>query len=205
MFDSNPEFRIPFGFAGGLYDPDTGLIRFGYRDYDPDTGRWTAKEPIFFAGGDTNLYGYVLGDPVGLTDPLGYSAFGDIYSGIGTALTEGAKGAMYSIGEAAKDMSNSAIHGDPYVKTALGVAFVSETLPLAGGAIMSSPVATTAFLEAGLYSSAISDAIHGFLVPGPPPTNLSGYVGYATREFLDMIWTKFSNMRNNETLSSSCH
>lgn len=55
---------IPFGFAGGLYDPDTGLVRFGARDYDPALGRWTAKDPILFGGGDPNLYGYVVGDPV---------------------------------------------------------------------------------------------------------------------------------------------
>jgi RHS repeat-associated protein len=61
--DTNPSFKVPFGFAGGLYDPDTKLIRFGYRDYDPDVGRWTAKDPILFAGGDTDLYGYVLNDP----------------------------------------------------------------------------------------------------------------------------------------------
>ena len=69
--DSNPAFRIPFGFAGGLHDRDTGLVRFGYRDYDPDTGRWTAKDPILFAGGDTDLYGYCVGDPVNLVDPEG--------------------------------------------------------------------------------------------------------------------------------------
>jgi len=62
--DSNPTHELPFGFAGGLYDQHTGLIRFGFRDYDPETGRWTARDPIGFAGGDTNLYGYVLGDPV---------------------------------------------------------------------------------------------------------------------------------------------
>ena len=49
----------------------SGLVRFGYRDYDPDTCRWTAKDPIFFAGGDTDLYGYVLNDPVNWVDPLG--------------------------------------------------------------------------------------------------------------------------------------
>ena len=69
--DSNPDFAIPFGFAGGLHDNDTGLIRFGYRDYDPETGRWTARDPIGFAGGDTNLYGYVLGDPVNWVDLTG--------------------------------------------------------------------------------------------------------------------------------------
>ena len=31
----------------------------------------TAKDPILFAGGDTNLYGYVLGDSVNLVDPAG--------------------------------------------------------------------------------------------------------------------------------------
>ncbi|MDY6904545.1 MAG: RHS repeat-associated core domain-containing protein [Thermodesulfobacteriota bacterium] len=69
--DTNPGFDLPFGFAGGLHDRDTGLVRFGYRDYDPDTGRWTAKDPIGFAGGDSDLYGYVLNDPVNLVDPWG--------------------------------------------------------------------------------------------------------------------------------------
>lgn len=68
--DTSPGFQ-PFGFAGGLYDPDTKLVRFGARDYDPETGRWTAKDPILFAGGDTNLYGYVLNDPVNWNDPTG--------------------------------------------------------------------------------------------------------------------------------------
>jgi uncharacterized protein RhaS with RHS repeats len=44
------------------------LTRFGARDYDAQTGRWTAKDPILFDGGDTNLFGYVLGDPVNLVD-----------------------------------------------------------------------------------------------------------------------------------------
>jgi len=68
--DTNPGFQ-PFGFAGGLYDPATGLVRFGARDYDPEVGRWTTKDPIGFGGGDTNLYAYVLGDPVNVTDPDG--------------------------------------------------------------------------------------------------------------------------------------
>ncbi len=69
--DSNPTLAIPFGFAGGLHDRDTSLIRFGHRDYDPDTGRWTAKDPILFAGGSTDLYGYCMNDPVNGVDPEG--------------------------------------------------------------------------------------------------------------------------------------
>jgi RHS repeat-associated protein len=68
--DTNPGFQ-PFGFAGGLYDPDTGLLRFGARDYDPYTGRWTAKDPLGFDAGDVNLYAYVLADPVNMIDPAG--------------------------------------------------------------------------------------------------------------------------------------
>ena len=69
---------MPFGFAGGLYDPDTKLTHFGYREYDAFTGKWTAKDPIGFAGGDSNLYGYVLGDPVNLVDPWGLASIFDI-------------------------------------------------------------------------------------------------------------------------------
>lgn len=68
--DTNPGFQ-PFGFAGGLFYPDTGLVRFGARDYDPEVGRWTAKDPILFGGGNTNLYRYVLYDRVNFNDPSG--------------------------------------------------------------------------------------------------------------------------------------
>jgi RHS repeat-associated protein len=70
LTDTNPGFQ-PFGFAGGLYDPTTKLVHFGARDYAPAIGRWLTKDPILFSGGDTNLYGYVLGDPVNLIDPDG--------------------------------------------------------------------------------------------------------------------------------------
>jgi RHS repeat-associated protein len=70
LFDSSPGFQ-PFGFAGGLYDRDTKLLRFGVRDYDPQVGRWTAKDPALFFGGDTNLYAYVVNDPVNSADASG--------------------------------------------------------------------------------------------------------------------------------------
>jgi RHS repeat-associated protein len=69
--DTNPGLVVPFGFAGGLYDRDTGLVRFGFRDYKPATGRRTAKDPVGFNGGDYDLYGYVVNDPVNWIDPEG--------------------------------------------------------------------------------------------------------------------------------------
>ena len=68
--DTNSGFQ-PFGFAGGIYDPQTKLVRYGARDYDSETGRWTAKDPIWFKSMDTNLYGYCFIDPVNLIDPSG--------------------------------------------------------------------------------------------------------------------------------------
>jgi len=62
---------VPFGFAGGLYDENTHLVRFGARDYDPVTGRWTAKDPLRFDGGQLNLYAYATVDPVNNTDSTG--------------------------------------------------------------------------------------------------------------------------------------
>ena len=71
--DTNPGFQ-PFGFAGGLYDRDTGLVRFGARDYDPVSGRWTAKDPMGFAAKDTNLYVHSFNDPVNYIDLTGEEA-----------------------------------------------------------------------------------------------------------------------------------
>ncbi|WP_223789928.1 PKD domain-containing protein [Marinicella meishanensis] len=68
--DSNPGFQ-PFGFAGGLYDSDTGLTRFGMREYDPYVGRWLSKDPLLFNGKDSNLYTYVFNDPVNFRDDDG--------------------------------------------------------------------------------------------------------------------------------------
>ncbi len=78
LLDTAPGFQ-PFGFAGGLYDPDTGLVRFGARDYDAVTGRWTAKDPIRFEGGGANLYAYVGNDPVDNADETGTTYCGECY------------------------------------------------------------------------------------------------------------------------------
>ncbi len=80
--DTNPGFQ-PFGFAGGLYDSDTGLTRLGVRDYDAEIGRWTTKDRSRFGGGDTNLFAYAANDPVNRVDTNGLQA-----SSAGTGATD---------------------------------------------------------------------------------------------------------------------
>ena len=57
--------------ARKLNDIDTNLVRFGARDYDSQSARWTSKDPIRFDGDTLNIYRYVNNDPVNLIDPEG--------------------------------------------------------------------------------------------------------------------------------------
>ncbi|MDL2285316.1 RHS repeat-associated core domain-containing protein [Desulfovibrio sp. OttesenSCG-928-F07] len=69
--DSCPDFHFPLGFAGGLADADTGLVRFGFRDYDLQVGRFTCPDPTRDTGGDHDLYDYCVDDPINGCDPSG--------------------------------------------------------------------------------------------------------------------------------------
>lgn len=71
--NSNPGFQ-PFGFAGGMFDSSTGFVRFGARDYAPEVGRWTTKDPRSLTAGP-NVYDYVEGDPVNRIDATGLDWF----------------------------------------------------------------------------------------------------------------------------------
>jgi len=71
VLDTAPAVDLPFGFAGGMADPDHELTRFGARDYQPSSGRWTAPDPILHGGGLASLYAYVNNEPVASFDPLG--------------------------------------------------------------------------------------------------------------------------------------
>jgi RHS repeat-associated protein len=97
LADSSPGFQ-PFGFAGGIYDRDTHLVRLGARDYDASGGSWTNKDPLLFDGGDTNLYRYVVNDPVNRTDPFG--TFDWAFGAVVNASFEG--GAIFGTGGTAQ-------------------------------------------------------------------------------------------------------
>lgn len=71
----------PFRFSTKYTDLETGLLYYGYRFYNPNTGRWLNRDPLGEAGG-LNLYRACNNDLVGGIDELGlYEADGHFYPG----------------------------------------------------------------------------------------------------------------------------
>ncbi len=60
----------PYGFTGQLFDTSTGVYRFYYRDYDPSTGLFNQRDPIYYTDG-MGMYQYVHDDPANGIDLLG--------------------------------------------------------------------------------------------------------------------------------------
>lgn len=61
-----------FGYAGMFQEQASGLALTQFRAYDPNAGRWLSRDPLEEQSDDgTNLYAYVMGNPVTFTDPLG--------------------------------------------------------------------------------------------------------------------------------------
>ena len=60
-----------YQFTGREYDNFTGLQYSRARWYDAKTGRFISEDPIGFAGGDINLYGYVGNNSPNFRDPSG--------------------------------------------------------------------------------------------------------------------------------------
>ena len=128
--DTNPGFQ-PFGFVGGLYDQHTKLTRFGARDYDAETGRWVAKDLIGFNGGDTNLYGYAVNNPIRFTDPWGLWTYAAEYGTSGRGLT----GNITGIENIVDNVFNNVVNRDAIVTYTTNGAHNPNSLHYSGNAI----------------------------------------------------------------------
>jgi RHS repeat-associated protein len=62
--------RTRYGYTGRERDPDTGMLHYRARFYDPQNGRFVSEDPIGFNAG-VNFYAYVSNNPVAWTDALG--------------------------------------------------------------------------------------------------------------------------------------
>lgn len=114
--DSNPQLFLPIGFAGGLSDRHTGLIRFGFRDYDPQAGRFTAMDPARDMRGDGDLWDYCIDDPVNAQDRSGLFWNWAVGAGVGGVIG-GAMTAWNNWDAYEKGEENGGISGWDYAKT----------------------------------------------------------------------------------------
>jgi RHS repeat-associated protein len=62
--------RSRYGFTGRERDPDTSLMYYRARFYDPQIGRFMSEDPLGFAGG-LNGYTYTRNNPLTRKDPSG--------------------------------------------------------------------------------------------------------------------------------------
>ena len=70
-----------YRFSTKPRDIETGIYYYGYRYYDPMTGRWPSRDPIGERGG-INLYGFGQNNPICSYDYLGKNFFGDLWDAI---------------------------------------------------------------------------------------------------------------------------
>ena len=61
----------PFRFSTKYQDDETDFLYYGYRYYNPSTGRWLSRDPAQEAQGGPNLYGFADNDPIDNADELG--------------------------------------------------------------------------------------------------------------------------------------
>ena len=66
-----PNIATSYRYTGREYDADIGLYYYRNRWYDPEIGKFISEDPVGFAGGDINLYGYVGNNPLSFVDPSG--------------------------------------------------------------------------------------------------------------------------------------
>jgi RHS repeat-associated protein len=65
----------PYGFSTKEFSSATGLAYFGFRYYNPNTGRWLSQDPLGMVDGP-NLYAYVKNNSVNWIDLYGLFHFG---------------------------------------------------------------------------------------------------------------------------------
>ena len=77
----------PWRYSAKRLDPDLNLYLFGKRFYSPPLSRWLTTDPAGFID-STNLYAYVLNNPLIYTDPTGESLLGFL-CGLGQIIAGG--------------------------------------------------------------------------------------------------------------------
>jgi len=159
-----------FGYTGQAWIPDLKLWYYKARIYSPALGRFMQTDPIGYGSGP-NLYAYVRGDPVNLSDPLGLQCNPaqtgscdpiDIIGGGGGGLVGGGGGGGGggSVGyEPPEGVPEAAIYGPPIIVTATRIKLVSSQPFSPGGGVRACQFAPLNPTDRDLANQLLSDPI----------------------------------------------
>ncbi|MBI3867780.1 MAG: RHS repeat-associated core domain-containing protein [Verrucomicrobia bacterium] len=107
-----------YRFSSKEVQPNSGLVYYGYRFYDPNLQRWLTRDPIEERGG-INLYGFVNNSPINRVDPLGLEF--SYWYGDADGLLHPAGSVPYLMGDAWWENLLSGFYNFvPFVDNALG-------------------------------------------------------------------------------------
>jgi RHS repeat-associated protein len=88
----NGAAQNPYAFKAGTTDRASGLVKFGIRWYEAETGTWTQQDTLDapLDPSNANRYGFAALDPINNSDPSGQCApgaatAGKVIAGIGIA------------------------------------------------------------------------------------------------------------------------
>ncbi|NJN13091.1 MAG: RHS repeat protein [Richelia sp. RM1_1_1] len=149
--ETNPAVDSRYLFTGREFDEETGLYYYRARYYNSSTGRFLSEDPISFAGGNANLYGYVLNDPILLRDPEGTfpPLLAAVAVGAGIGAVVGGISAGLSGGSILKGIGTGALVGGAGVLGGAGGAALAGSLGLG---------TTATGILGGAAAGAVSDA-----------------------------------------------
>ncbi len=142
-----PPTSTNIGFTGQEHVDSQSFIHFNGRIYDPQLGRMLQADPVQNPGSQgLNRYSYVANNPLTLTDPSGYSWFGDLLKIAAVVVID-----YFTAGWASLYMGGGVIFGE---STLTGLAI------MAGGGFISGAILT------GSLQGAVAGAFAGALFAG---------------------------------------
>jgi RHS repeat-associated protein len=101
-------------------DDGTGLYYYRARYYHPGLGRFISEDPIGYAGGDINLYGYVGNSPIASRDAMGLQTPAEVISPLVVGVPAGFQAAT-GAGIAGEILGPSGAFGPPGLVVGGGV------------------------------------------------------------------------------------
>lgn len=166
----------PYQFTGRENDGN-GIYYYRARYYNSILGRFISEDPAGFAGGDTNLYAYVLDSPTNYTDPSG-KCIVCIIAGIG-AIAGGIEAGIHGaecgdsgwklagdIGRGALSGGVGALVGAAFENPMIGGAAANATSDLINGAFGEPTSPTDVLIDAG-QGALFGGLAHGLIPEGP--------------------------------------